>query len=168
MFPKNELSLQKKVHMKKRTFNLSVSGYLYDWLMSSFGEPVAFPKKSHENIIIIRHLTQHSSMQLRSCKTMSTVKICIPDNNVLPPEKYSNLSYRGQLVLNSSIRDLFTLDMWSSLLPLLTSGAHINEEIDRWCESKNISLDNREAVRQHFYRMRKKYREHGIILGKLR
>ena len=68
-------------------------------------------------------------------------------------------------MLADAIDDLFCIDMWNSLAPYLSSSG-INGRLDKWCEERGISLDNIEAVRQRFYRLRKNYAKFHIILGK--
>ena len=98
--------------------------------------------------------------------TADSVALVITDCRHRKPEHYNYLGIRGQRVMISSIEGLFRLDLWSSCAGLIHSKGELNKGLDELCAKSGISLDAREAVRQKFYRMRREYQAHGIVVGK--
>lgn len=136
------------------------------WLTHCLGNPVVFPSHSYENALLIRMLTKRPAgvSPLNEGTDPKCVPILIPDSSSKPSEYYNYLGRRGHELLVSAIDDLFRLALWSECSSSLYQGG-VNKAIDEWCERNGIELDAREAVRQKFYRMRKKYQTTGIILG---
>lgn len=144
---------------------LPLTGYLREWLIYRLGSPVSFPHGSYENAVIARHITRlppHTAPQL--CAP-DCLPITVPSLLGKPPHLYNYFPRRGQAALTEAINTLFTLDLWHSLAPKLTT-PHLNESIEQWCKSRHIAPQYREAVRQRFYRIRQAYAARGIILGK--
>ena len=156
--------------MKGMTFTLQMEQYMRQWLIHSLGEPVAFPPQSYENSIILRYISKRTEASCPAgghrSDSLPSVEVIIPDSNEKPSEFYHHMGRRGCRALVAAIDNLFRLDLWSACAPQIHSRVELNSFIDEWCERHGIDLDFREAVRQKFYRMRKSYREKGIILGK--
>lgn len=151
--------------MDKILVYIHLDGYLREWLTNQLGDPVVFPNFSYENALLARHITRippGASPQLRG---EGDVAIAVPVIQGKPPTVYNYFGRRGRYALLCAIDILFRMDMWHSLAPYITSGS-INASIEQWCVQRGISLDNREAVRQRFYRIRKYYGQCGIILRK--
>lgn len=144
---------------------IPLTGYLRQWLIGRMGSPVSFPRGSYENAVIARHLSRLPKGLAPHLCGPDDVPVCVPVVHGKPPEVFNYFGRRGVAELTEAILTLFTLDMWHGIAPLLTS-ARLNDGINDWCKARGISLDNREAVRQRFYRIRKAYGERGIILGK--
>lgn len=142
-----------------------LTGYLRQWLTGRLGIPVSFPHGSYENAVIARHIARLPKGYAPQMCGRDDVPVVVPAIHGKPPEAYNYFGRRGVAELTEAIATLFTLDLWHGVAPLLTSSA-LNEGIDKWCAGCGITLDNREAVRQKFYRIRKAYAQHGIILGK--
>lgn len=159
--------------MKDFTVTVRVERHLRQWLVSRLGEPVKFPSRSYENLLLSRVLQKPPRERPAAGGTGSpaadegrAVRIVIPDNDLKRPEYYHYLSRRAERAVAAAIDALFRLHLWSALLPLLGQRGELNRAIDAWCAAQGIALDQREAVRQRFYRMRRAYEAGGIILGK--
>ena len=153
--------------MKDFLIYVKLESYLAEWLTHSFGYPVRFPDQSVENAIIHQYLTVREAGALVDTDKEGKVPIVITDSSLRRPEYYNHFGQRGQAALIRHLDNLFRVNLWSECVPLITfkRKRKLNAGLDEWCYSHGISLDHREAVRQKFYRMRKKYESYGIILG---
>jgi len=157
--------------------------YLRQWLASRMGDPARFPNSSFENAIIARHLAKPPLQSNKSRKSKSPLlpnksnqsnqskeavaRIAAPVVRGKPPAIYNHLPRRGREELRSAIAALFTLDLWNSCVYLLAARTvSLTGCLDEWCRSRSITPENREAVRQRFYRLRRAYAERGVILGR--
>ncbi len=152
--------------MKNICIYLRLETYLARWLTATLGNPVRFPAHSFENELLIRVLTIRPKHLPPSKPEAGAVAIVIPDNSHRRPEFYNHLGQRGERLLRTTIDALFRIHLWSECAPLLSAPGRLNAGLDEWCARHGIPLDNREAVRQKFYRMRKNYEQFGIYLGK--
>lgn len=152
--------------MKDVCIYLQVESYMGAWLRSTLGNPVRFPKKSSENALLSRIVTTRPDDAPPEVRTEDSVAIVLPDNAERRPEFYNYLGRRARSKLLNAIDCLFRLHLWSECAPLIAARGELNKGIDEWCARHGIALDHREAVRQKFYRMRKSYNDHGIVLGK--
>lgn len=143
---------------------IPMAGYLRQWLVGQLGIPVRFPKGSYENAVIARHISRLPPDGSPQLGGPDDVPVVVPAIHGKPMETYNYFGRRGAAALREAVANLFTLDLWHGVAPRLASSG-LNEALDGWCAKKGIDLDSREAVRQKFYRMRKAYRRHGIILG---
>lgn len=162
---------------------LPLPPYLCQWLASRMGTPARFPNGSFENAILARHLAKaprplpsQSFLSINSIKSNKTneekasaslARIAVPVVRGKPPSLFRHLPRRGREELRAAILTLFTLDLWNSCVPLLASrDVSLTDGLDEWCRSRSITPENREAVRQRFYRLRRAYAERGVILGR--
>ena len=155
--------------MKDIVIYLHLNGHLRQWLIHALGNPVRFPARSYENLLMVRHLKRKTDRtECPTNQSTETVAICLPDNSMHRPEYYNHLTQRGIRLLSVSIDNLFRMHLWSDCSPLVGSSGELNRGIDAWCAANGISLEYREAVRQKFYRMRRLYETNGIIVKKKR
>lgn len=152
--------------MKNMVVYLRLNRYLREWLTFHLGCPVRFPNRSYENALLHRLLSKRPEGAPPSLPVEGAVPVVITDCSYKKPEHYNYLGRRGEQAMAVAIEALFRLDLWSGCAPLIHSGAEINRGIDAWCAASGISLDAREAVRQKFYRIRRDYLKHGVVLGK--
>lgn len=150
--------------MNHHQITIPLAGYLREWLVAQYGDPVRFPSRSFENAILARYLSKRPGRTSLSpgCEVLS---IALPKVRGKEADCYRHLSAEGIAALTEAIDVVFRLDMWHSLAAILTQD-NINERIRLWCKEKGIDDDHVEAVRQKFYRARRDYARHGIILGK--
>lgn len=149
--------------MQNNVVYIHLDGYLAEWLVNRFGNPVRFPSRSWENIIIARYLCKKpSSPSLPSC-SVNLIPICVPTVSDKPFAIYNHLPTRATAMLIASIESIFRLDMFYSLIHCVVD---INEHVDTWCSQRGIDTEHREAVRQKFYRIRRDYEKNGVFLRK--
>lgn len=144
---------------------IRLSGYLREWLIHTMGTPVVFPAHSAENAILARHMSRLPRGAQPNLCHEGDIAIVVPHIRYKPQTEFNYLGRRGQVELVDAIDNLFCIDMWNNLTPHLASKS-INSCIDHWCAQRGISIENIEAVRQRFYRLRKNYGQYNIILGK--
>jgi len=162
---------------------IALPPFLCQWLKSRMGDPARFPNGSYENAIIARHLSKRPppreplqsfppiksflSKESKESNEASLARIAAPSVRGKPPESWNYLPRRGRDELRAAIVTLFTLDLWNSCVSLLANRtASLGEGLDEWCRSRSITPENREAVRQRFYRLRRAYAARGVILGR--
>ena len=153
--------------MKGIIIYLRLEAYLRQWLTHHLGSPVRFPDRSYENALLLRLLSRPTGgyePPTTVCPPDS-VPVIVPDCAHRRPEYYCSLTRRAQAQMARAIDNLFRLHLWSECAPHIHSG-QLNRSLDQWCARQGIALDNREAVRQKFYRMRHAYQEKGIFLRK--
>ncbi|MGM9693809.1 MAG: hypothetical protein ACI3YC_02225 [Alloprevotella sp.] len=147
---------------------IKLEKYLKEWLEFHFGNPVCFPKQSYENELLHSLLQRQPSNFKIEKKTSELCAIKISDSRHRKPEHYNYLGVRGKQTIVSAIDTIFKISLWSDCLKMIHSKKGLNKSIENWCRENGINLDHSEAVRQQFYRMRRKYCTFGIILGKTR
>lgn len=149
------------------TITLKVPPYIREWITKKLGDPVRFPHRSPENDLLIHFLRKPPvSFGRGGKKTDICVKVCVPDNPYKRPAEYTYLTTRGRIEMCAAIDRLFRIHLWSECAQFINGKDKLNNGLDQWCKSNGISVVNREAVRQKFYRMRALYAERGIILGR--
>lgn len=149
--------------MQKNVVYIQLDGYLAEWLVNRFGNPVRFPSRSWENIILARYLSKKSSAPSSPSNTGHLIPICVPAVTDKPFSIYNHLPTRAEAMLIASIESIFRLDMFYSLIHCVVD---INEHVDVWCSQRGIDSEHREAVRQKFYRIRRDYEKNGVFLRK--
>lgn len=152
--------------MKDIVVHIAVPAYLGAWLRHTMGDPVRFPPRSYENLLLQRTLRRRPEGAPVEEAGAGTVALIIPDNALRRPEYYNYLGRRGRALMVQALERLFRLHLWSECCGLLGQPGELNRGLDEWCRHNGIGLDAREAVRQKFYRMRCDYRTFGIVLGK--
>lgn len=151
--------------MKNIVVYLRVSPYIRAWLASTLGDPVRFPAGSYENAVLHHVLRRRPLSSLPEAPGEDTIAVVIPDSAVHRPEYYNYLGRRGRRAVAECIEHLFRMHLWSDCRHLI--GTRLLERgLDDWCRLHGIGIEHREAVRKKFYRMRRDYLSHGIILGK--
>ncbi len=153
--------------MKDIIVYIALPPYLREWLTHQLGSPVRFPARSHESLVLTRLCTKRP----RGAKTEVScpegcVAVVLPDNKWHRPEYYNYLSRDNARKMGHVVKTLFRLNLWTECCGLLGSRRPLNESLQDWCREHGIGIENREAVRQTFYRMRLLYESTGIILGK--
>lgn len=153
--------------MKDMLVYVEMPSYLREWLIYHYGNPIRFPHHSLEHLVLLRNLRKRPKNARPEMEGRGQAAVVIPDNDYKRPEFYNYLGKYGRWEFVSSVRSLFLIDLWCGCSHLLASRMEINRGIDSWCACNGISLDGREAVRQIFYRARKRYRDSGVALGKI-
>lgn len=149
------------------TVYVPMPAYMRQWLRSRFGCPARFPAGSYENAILARHLTRPPRGAAPQLPSPLAAPVAAPSVRGKPAATHNYLPRRGMALLAASVSTLFTLDLWGGCVCLLASeSAAIGEGLEEWCRSRSITPENREAVRQRFYRLRLSYARRGVILGK--
>jgi len=172
---------------KMLVITIALPPFLCQWLKSRMGDPARFPNGSYENALIARHLSKRPSQKAQSSQSFLSIKsfqskeskksneaneaslarIAAPSVRGKPPGSWNYLPRRGRDELRAAIVTLFTLDLWNSCVSLLANRTvSLGEGLDEWCRSRSITPENREAVRQRFYRLRRAYAARGVILGR--
>lgn len=157
--------ISKSSHIMRLFIYLELSGYLREWLIHTMGTPVEFPPHSVENAILARNIGRIPHGKRTELYRIDAVPIVVPTIRYKSPTEWNYLGRRGRVELTDAIDNLFCIDMWQCLSPQLGSG-NITRCIDEWCCKRGITMDNVEAVRQRFYRLRNNYSRYNIILGK--
>ena len=151
--------------MKDILVYIKVSRYIQTWLASTLGNPVRFPAGSYENAVLHHALRRRPSGMPPELPAVGMVGIVIPDSSARRPEFYNYLGRRGQRMMQEAIEHLFRMHLWSDCRHLIGTSL-LEAGLDEWCKRHGIAIENREAVRKKFYRMRKAYLRYGVILGK--
>ncbi len=151
--------------MKRTYIYLTLTGYLREWLVGTMGNPLSFPPRSYENMIIAHYLSRLPSGSPPQLPTPDSVTIIAPVVHCKTAEEFNYFGRRGKVALTAAIEMLFVADMWVSLASHIGC-ENINNVVDKWCACRGITLTHREAVRQKFYRLRRSYEKNGIYLGK--
>ena len=156
--------------MKDITIPVRFELYLADWLVHHFGRPVRFPNHSPENVLLHRLLSVRprglSDDAAADDAAGEAVPLVLTDSSRRKPEHYNYLGRRGRAVLRTALTDLFLLHLWTECAGLLYTRRGLNAAIEAWCRANGIRPEAREAVRQKFYRVRRHYARHGIIVSK--
>lgn len=152
--------------MKNIVVHVRLPAYLRSWLTHTLGDPVRFPARSYESLLLSRLVTRRPGAAPIEGPGPDTVAMIIPDNALKRPEYYNYLGRRGRAEMTQAVERLFRLHLWSEAAGLIGSARELNRGIDEWCRANGIGIDAREAVRQKFYRMRRDYMQFGIILGR--
>ncbi len=156
-------------HMKDIIVYIPLPPYLREWLTHQLGSPVRFPARSYESLVLTRLCTKRpKEYAAEPACPMGCVPVVLPDNKWHKPEYYNHLSREAQTKMAHVVKNLFRLNLWTECCGLISSSLPLNEGIQEWCRLHGIACENREAVRQTFYRMRQLYEDTGIILGKKR
>ncbi len=152
--------------MKDICVYVRVEKYIAQWLSTTMGLPVRFPTHSFENQLLKRVLSVRPKDAPIRMAGDNDIAIVIPDSSSRPPEYYNYLGRRSEQLVRTTIDSLFRLHLWYKCVHLLAVPGELNAGLDAWCASVGISIEYREAVRQKFYRMRRKYEAEHIFLGK--
>ena len=144
---------------------LDLSGYLREWLIHTMGTPVEFPHHSAENAILARRIGRLPRGVRPDLYRPDAVPVVVPSIRYKPSTEWNYLGRRGRVELTDAIDNLFCIDMWQCLSPQIGSG-NLTRCIYEWCCERGITMDNVEAVRQRFYRIRNNYAKYHIILVK--
>lgn len=151
--------------MSRFVFYLKLETYVKQWLVNSFGFPVAFPSKSNENAIIRRFIQRLPPDQMPETASPDLIPIVIPDSCAKDPAIYNYMGPLAKAALTEAIEDMFRMNLWAELSAIVEqSHKGINSLVAAWCELHGIDLDAQEAVRQKFYRMRKAYAKKNLVL----
>lgn len=155
--------------MKDIVVYVPLPPYLREWLTHQLGSPVRFPARSYESMVLTRLCAKRPKSAVAEVACPSgCVAVVLPDNKWHKPEYYNYLSRASLNKMGHVVKTLFRLHLWTECCGLIGSTAPLNESIQEWCRSHGIGAENREAVRQTFYRMRQLYESTGIILGEKR
>ena len=146
---------------------LKLQPYLKQWLVHSLGEPVEFPPKSYENMVIRRFLQKRPKDLLPELDADDLTAVYIPDSKAKPPQYYNYLGKAAKAAVIEVIEDLFRQNLWNEIRDLTVGHKPLNKTIFAWCEMHGIDPEYGNTVRQKYYRMRNAYNKKGIFLGKL-
>lgn len=146
--------------MKDITLQIALRPHLASWLRTKYGDPVRFPPRSYENLLLHSLVTRG-----RYAEGAATLegpgkelqRITLTDHSTRRPEYYHHLTRRAALTFAAALERQFRLQLWQECSPLLLHRTGLNSGIERWCQRQGIKVEHREGVRQKFYRMRKEY-----------
>lgn len=149
---------------------IPLTGYLAQWAINRFGNPMRFPARSYEHALLATHITKRPHniapiTPITACPDL--VPIVVPTIHGRDWCTYNYLPRRGYTKLIESLEWLFRMDIWSSMVGSIGS-SHFSEDLDEWRKSRGISLEHLYALDKKLYRMRKDYeKSNRIILGKV-
>lgn len=135
--------------------------YLRQWCVDHYGDPVRFPAASAENAALRVLLTK-----LRSgCKPQvagdGRLAVAVPDSREKPAETFNHLTEDGEKALRDMIANLFRLQLWNDLFPLLdpADGQNVSHMpvltvVRDWCRKNGISQDYDYTIKMKWQRMR--------------
>ncbi len=155
--------------MKDITLQVALRPHLASWLRTKYGDPVRFPPRSYENLLLHSLVTRgryaSGAVSLQG-PGKELQRITLTDHATRRPEYYHHLTRRAAQTFASAIERQFRLALWCECSPLLYRPTGLNRGIDAWCQRQGISVEYREGVRQKFYRMRKEYQKNCHDSGK--
>lgn len=137
-----------------------------NWATHRMGNPIRFIKKSHLSAMLVQLRTKWPDgvpPQLRPKE--GEVSIVVPDDPYRRAERYNYLSRHARHELAMAITDLFELALWQGCAPFF-GVKKIDHTVSDWCRDNGIVPECHEAVKQRFYRIRKRLRAQGIMLGR--
>lgn len=148
--------------MKDITLQISLRPHLASWLRTKYGDPVRFPPRSYENLLLHSLVTR--GRYAEGAATLEgpgkeLLSITLTDHSTRRPEYYHHLTRRAALTFAAAMEWQFRLALWQECSPLLLSSTGLNHGIYAWCQRQGIKVEHREGVRQKFYRMRKEYQK---------
>ena len=143
---------------------INLPRYLGEWARHKFGDQVVFPRASPQNAIIRAYTSKLPKGAVPDAAAPGLTAVAIPDSVAKPPEVYNYMGERGKAAVAESIKDLFLRELWADMTPLRESAVGLTSLIAAWCEANGISIDNVEAVRQCYYRIRKEFARSDINL----
>lgn len=136
------------------------------WCQYKMGNPIRFIKKSHLSAMLVQLRTKWPEGQLPQVRPHEgEVTILVPDDPYRPAETYCYLSNHARHELAMAITDLFELGLWQGCAPYFGVNK-IDAVIAGWCRENGIAPECHEAVKQRYYRIRKRLRSQGIMLGR--
>jgi hypothetical protein len=150
--------------MSNFCFYMKLEPYLAQWLVNRLGNPVRFPAQSNENAIIRRFVQRPPDGTAPDLPGDGLIAVAIPDSKAKDPQYYHYMGVKAKRALAEAINDLFTMCLWNDVRDLLDEGQNgVNTIIEAWCEMHGVTADS-EAVRQRYYRLRRKYASQGVNL----
>lgn len=152
---KNTLSPVKDI-----TLQIYLRPHLAAWLRTRWGNPVRFPVRSYENMLLHFLVTRGRCAPCPLSPPEAEkerVSIVLTDCAHRRPEYYHHLTRRASLDFARELERQFRLQLWQECSPLLLQRSGLNSGLERWCQRQGIKVEHREGVRQKFYRMRKIY-----------
>lgn len=148
--------------MNRICIYVKLPGYLDQWVRHHFGTPAVFPRHSDQNAVIRTFLRRPKPDEVPDLDDDGLTAIAIPDSIGKPVEVWNSISQTGKLAVIESIQDLFSRALWSDISPLMKNRVKLSVMISAWCENNGISEDCSEAVRQRYYRLRKRFAKKGV------
>lgn len=138
---------------------LKVEPYLAEWLTDTFGDPIEIIRDSPESHLLKRFLVKlPTGVQPDTCISEEfNVRVRIPCFKEKDPRTYNHLKPIAKKALVDSFESLFVKNMWSEIGKLDNCNCSITTVIYAWLEKHNMSEEHWEAIRQRYYRLRKKY-----------
>ena len=137
--------------------HINVPKYVADFITHHFGSPVELDKYSVVSRILKTYLTKLPDNCALDNPTDFNLHIRLPFFKEKDPRTYFYLSPASKKVLAVALENLFEINMWAELLPTLKTKVNTSEVIYAYLERHGIDDEQHEAVRQKFYRLRKKY-----------
>lgn len=135
--------------------------YLGQWLRHDFWDSesarVVFPRGSAPRAIL-RSLIRKPPRGYRPCAIDGWLPIEVPTFKGINPATFNYLSPNSQTALISACKDLFQATMVSELHELFNHDVSIINVVYEFMDRHGIEPDekNHEAIRQMYYRLRKK------------
>lgn len=137
--------------------HINVPKYVADFVNFHFGNPVQLDKYSIESRILKTYLAKQPDLCALDDPTAFNLHIRIPYFKEKDPRTYFYLSPSSKKVLAAVLENLFEINMWIELLPTLKTNVATSDVVYAYLERHGIDFEQHEAVRQKFYRLRKKY-----------
>lgn len=135
--------------------------YLGQWLRHDFWDSesgrVVFPRGSAPRAVL-RSLLRKSPHGYRPCDNAGLVPVEVPTFKGLNPATFNYLSPVGQTALISACKSLFQATMTNELHELFSHDVQITDIVYDFMDRHGIDRSERnwEAIRQMYYRLRKK------------
>lgn len=140
------------------------------WLKHRYGDPVRFPRRSPENVVVVDALRVPRGDETPCVGGDGLTAIAIPWNDARPASRWHSVTAAGERAIREAVDHLFVREMYRGLLPLVWGGAAwrgssghggrgeagLLEGITHWCLANGLAEDDVEAVRQRFYRLRRR------------
>lgn len=147
--------------MSAYTIRLQMPNYLAEWFVNEHGgnQPVNLIRDSAESNLVQAFLRQRPS----DCQDPAeyNVVVNIPTYKTLDVRTYNYLPPEATALLKSCIYNNFKVNLWKELHRIENCNVEIGQLILAYMEKHRISgvrhSENWEAIRQSYYRIRKKY-----------
>lgn len=145
---------------------IQVTRHVAEWCRHEYAvgnNAVRFPRGSAENDILELTLQKQpeNAMPIIPQETPETLAIEIPNFKAKPPMFYNHLTKAAENMLAHTIYVRFRMTVWKELHTFDKLNLPIADSVWDFMERHGIDLNEQahEAIRQMYFRQRKKYRE---------
>lgn len=145
---------------------LQLKPYVAQWCVHECGDPITgavrFPKGSAENGILEMFLSLPPRGKSPDLPGNGRIAIDVPSFRAKPAPHYWYLGKKAKDLLRSTIDTRMKLQFWQDMHRFENLDVELSSLIYSWMEKNGISNDDDrafECLRQHYYRLRKRYHE---------